>query len=283
LQQAATLPEQPKKKAKQERTWEDQLFLTRLRRHMKWVFVLLAIVFALGFVVFGVGTGSGNGSLGDVLRNLFGKGSSHAPTLAEAQQKVDEHPNDPNALHDLAIAQQNAQQHQAAAETYEKYLKLRPSDAAALRLLGANYGSAAASQRALASQLQSQSGLLSSFTSNACQFQNTSGFLNAACENPIEQAESSAGQAKANDATTQANKLYTKEAAAYARLAKLTPNDPFAYTRWGSAAQQASNMKEALTAYNAFLQRFPNDPDAARVRDEVTRLKAILGSDSVVG
>ena len=50
---------------------EKTMFFPKLRRQAKWVFVFLALVFALGFVVFGVGSGGGIG-LGD----LFGTGGS---------------------------------------------------------------------------------------------------------------------------------------------------------------------------------------------------------------
>ena len=45
---------------------EDTMFFPRLRRHAKWMFALLALMFALGFVGFGVGAG-GIG-FGDILR-----------------------------------------------------------------------------------------------------------------------------------------------------------------------------------------------------------------------
>ena len=44
---------------------EDTLFFTRLRRHAKWMFVFLALIFGLGFVVFGVGSDQGTG-IGDL-------------------------------------------------------------------------------------------------------------------------------------------------------------------------------------------------------------------------
>lgn len=279
-QQAAPQPvEQPKKKTNQ-KSWEDQLFLARLRRHMKWVFVLLALVFAIGFVVFGVGTGTGGGSLGDVLRDLFGRGSNGPPTLAQAEQKVADHPNDPTALHDLAVAQQNAQQYETAAATFEKYLKLRPSDQDALRSLAGNYASAASVEQALASRLSSQ-GVGTGFLSNACQFQNSTGFLNAVCENPVDQATASANQARANEASTRATNLYGKQAGVYARLVKLTPDDPLAYELWGASAQRGNDNAQAIKAYKEFLKRFPDDPDALTVRKRLAGLQAV--SDSLVG
>ena len=53
------------------------MFFPKLRAHAKWVFVLLAIVFAGGFVFLGVGSGSGIGDLlGGNIGNLFSGGSS---------------------------------------------------------------------------------------------------------------------------------------------------------------------------------------------------------------
>ena len=49
---------------------EDTMFFPRLRRHAKWMFVFLALVFGLGFVVFGVGAG-GTG-IGDIFRGSGG-------------------------------------------------------------------------------------------------------------------------------------------------------------------------------------------------------------------
>ena len=49
----AAKPKRPKRPA-----YEEQLFFGRLRGHAKWMFVLLAVVFALSFVFLGVGSGS---------------------------------------------------------------------------------------------------------------------------------------------------------------------------------------------------------------------------------
>src|SRR3954453_20847402 len=70
-------PDPPKRKAAP--TWEDQLFFSRLRRHAKVVYVLLAIVFAGGFVILGVGSGSTG--VGDLLQGkFFGGGRTTSPS-----------------------------------------------------------------------------------------------------------------------------------------------------------------------------------------------------------
>src|SRR2546423_13452764 len=72
-------------------TIEQTMFFPRLRRQAKWVFLLLAVIFAGGFVFFGVGSGSTG--LGDLLRgkfNIFGSnsGSPHnTPGKGPAQKK----------------------------------------------------------------------------------------------------------------------------------------------------------------------------------------------------
>ena len=46
------------------------MFFPKIRAHAKWVFVLLAIVFAGSFVFLGVGSGSSG--LGDLLSGVYG-------------------------------------------------------------------------------------------------------------------------------------------------------------------------------------------------------------------
>src|SRR5215471_1006200 len=80
---------------------EDTMFFPRLRRHAKWMFLFLALVFALGFVGFGVGAG-GIG-FGDVIKNAAGGGG---PSVSGAEKRVQENPQDAQAYRDLATAQQ---------------------------------------------------------------------------------------------------------------------------------------------------------------------------------
>ena len=75
----ARVANQPKAKSKKPKhdSWEDQLFFSRLRNHAKSVFVLLVVVFAFSFVLFGVG--SGPSGISDALSNLFNGSSSQRP------------------------------------------------------------------------------------------------------------------------------------------------------------------------------------------------------------
>ena len=62
------------------------MFFPKLRRQAKWVFIFLALSFAVGFVVFGVGSGGGAG-LGDLLQGS--SGGTSGPSVSDAQKKID--------------------------------------------------------------------------------------------------------------------------------------------------------------------------------------------------
>ena len=95
------------------RKWQEQLFFQRLRVHAKWVFVLLALVFALGFVFFGVGSGSTG--ISDVLQNAFNFGNERRHVDLEARRRrPHKHPKDAKAWRDLATALEQKQRTQDA-------------------------------------------------------------------------------------------------------------------------------------------------------------------------
>src|SRR5437763_13326695 len=88
-------------------SYESTMFFPRLRAQAKWVFVFLALVFGLGFVFFGVGSGSTG--LGDILRGnfiIFGGGSTTSSGVKNALKRTQEHPKSPAAWNALASASQ---------------------------------------------------------------------------------------------------------------------------------------------------------------------------------
>jgi hypothetical protein len=100
---------------------EDTMFFPRLRRQAKWVFLFLALVFALGFVGFGVG--AGGVGVGDIFRDA--SGGSGVPSISEAEKRVSENPRDAAAFRDLATAHQSAGTDDAI-EALENFVALRP-------------------------------------------------------------------------------------------------------------------------------------------------------------
>ena len=61
------------------------LFFVRMRRHQKWLYSLLAVIFALGFVGLGVGSGNGGG-LSSLYNSILG--GSGASSVSKAQDLV---------------------------------------------------------------------------------------------------------------------------------------------------------------------------------------------------
>src|SRR5215211_3642958 len=113
----------PTKKAKAAPTWEEQLFFSRLRRHAKVVYVLLAVVFAAGFVVLGVGSGSSG--IGDILPNLFGGSStSTSSQIQDKQEAIDRHPKTVALYLDLAGLYQSDQNEAQALATLRRAQKI---------------------------------------------------------------------------------------------------------------------------------------------------------------
>jgi hypothetical protein len=110
---------------------EDTMFFPRLRRHAKWMFLLLALAFGLGFVGFGVG--AGGVGVGDIFRDQAG--GSGVPSISDAEKRISENPKDSQAFRDLATAYQAAADNDGAIEALEVYVALRPRDADALREL----------------------------------------------------------------------------------------------------------------------------------------------------
>src|SRR5581483_7856943 len=134
----AATPATSRRRRPKHASWEDQLFFARLRVHAKWMFVLLALVFAIGFVVFGVGSGSTG--ISDALQNFFsGAGGSAGPSLASLERKAYLNGNDASAWSAYAakLVQENKLDDAIAA--YRHYLGLRPRDESALEQLAGLY------------------------------------------------------------------------------------------------------------------------------------------------
>jgi hypothetical protein len=106
------------------------MFFTRLRGHAKWMFVFLALVFAVGFVGFGIGANQ-NASIGDLLRGSGGTSGGNI-SVSDARDQVQKHPKSPQALRNLSTALQENGQTDEAIVVLNRYLALRPKDKDAL-------------------------------------------------------------------------------------------------------------------------------------------------------
>ena len=245
------------------------MFFTRLRTHSKWVFVVLAAAFAIGFLAFGVGAG-GTG-FGDAIADFFG-GGDDTPTLQDAQAKVDENPADAEAVLELANLYEGARRYEDAAATLERYVELRPDDVDTLRRLGSVYANRADQIGAEQSILSSVTGS-ESFNSTVFSFPELSGFIGAVGQDPVAEAQATQTQASIAKLTDQQQEVYKQEIAVYEKLTKLTPDDPQSFLLLGEAASQANENDTAVEAYERFLELDPENPLAEQVQEQVNFLK----------
>lgn len=274
--------EAPRRRQKQPKSWEEQLFFSRLRNHAKWMFVFLALVFGVGFVAFGVGTGS-NG-LSDILQDnfLFSSGSASGD-VGKARNQVKKHPNDAAAYLALSRALQAADKRDEAIAPMEHYTRLRPKDSDALRELASLYLTKGqrfqdAAQAAQAEAQASSPGTLFSPPASTKLGQ-------ALGEDPLSSAVSSLTNTQLSTAYTGMQAAFGKAVVTYKRLAALNPKDSSAQFELAQTAEQSADVPTAIAAYKRFLVLAPQDPTAPAVRDRIKQLQAsqAQGSPTATG
>ena len=246
------------------------MFFTRLRRHAKWMFVFLALVFGLGFVIFGIGSDQGTG-IGDILRDSGGA-TSGGLSVGEARDKLEENPRSAEAKLALATALQEDGQTTEATTVLEEYVKQQPKDGDALQdLAGLHLGRAnLLAQDAQRAQLRASYLTFGSTFSTPLQLDDKGATLGT---DPIEQAITSEVTSAVTAAYTRAQESYQKAEATYVKLAALRPRDPNVQLEHAQAAQLSGNTPRAIAAYERFLELAPDDPSAPIVKQQVQQLK----------
>ena len=130
------------------------MFFPRLRRQAKWMFVFLAVVFGLGYVIFNVGGSIPGTGLGDVFQGL-GQNTS-GPSAGDARDKIKEQPNNPTGYLELATALQRDGKNNEAIAPLTRYVELRPRDRAAISQLAGLYLTQARTAQDEAARLNAQ-------------------------------------------------------------------------------------------------------------------------------
>jgi tetratricopeptide (TPR) repeat protein len=265
-------PEPKRKRATP--TYEQAMFFPRLRRQAKWVFVFLALVFAVGFVAFGVGSGS-NG-LSDVLNGNFfgGGGSGTSSQIKDNQKKIERNPRDIEAYLTLSGLYQQDQQEEKAIAVLRKAAKVAPKNVDVLNRLAGIYSGRA--QQALTDaqtvQLQIQSDqTLPPFVDPS------SNIGQAFSQDPYTQSLNT----RLNDATTKATTAFRTAETAYKRVAtaaKGTSAEAGAQLQLGSIASSPvlADYSTAVAAFKRYLKLSPNGTNAAAVRSAIQQLQAAL-------
>ncbi len=246
------------------------MFFTRLRRHAKWMFVFLALVFGLGFVVFGIGSDTGTG-IGDILRDQGGANPSGL-SVSEARERVQQSPRSAEAQYDLARALQEEGETTEAIAVLERLVDQTPTHEAALRDL-AGLHLTRANQQAQAAQLaQARAAYLAPGADFTIPLQ--LGESGATLSDPIQDAVTAEASADLNAAYGRAQQSYQAAVSAYEQLAAAQPRDPNVQLELAQTAQQSGDLTKAITAYERFLELAPDDPSAEIVKQQVAQMKA---------
>jgi tetratricopeptide (TPR) repeat protein len=259
-------------------SYEDTMFFPRLRKQAKWMFVFLAIVFGLGYVIFNVGGSIPGTGLGDVLQGL-GQQSNAGPSVGESRDNIKDRPNDPTGYWQLAQALQREGRHAEAIEPLERFVQMRPKDRNALRQLGALHMAQA--------RIQEERGIvararLTEITGGDVLAPGTQTPFGQAFANPqITSIESTKLNQQLNESYFGAQESYKDATRVFQRLVAATPDaeeadEPLIFLQLGQAAQSAGDYKAAIKAYERYLVIAPDSASAPAVQAQLPQLRDAL-------
>jgi len=252
------------------------MFFPKLRSHAKWVFVLLAFIFAVSFAFLGVGSGSSG--IGDLLQgnwsSLFGSGGGTSAQISKDQAAIKKNPKDYTAYTDLAAAQATENKFDDAIATLQQLKSVNPKDTDGLTQLASLYLRKADTARtqAINAQARAQSAVAPGAFAPAAT--TPLGKVYKSFTQPLTTDLSSASTSAFSNAYQNMTSAYAQAVVAYKAVAAVTPDDPSVQFSLAQTAEQAQDTPTAIAAYKKFLQLAPDDPSAAAVRSHIKQLKA---------
>jgi tetratricopeptide (TPR) repeat protein len=245
------------------------MFFTRLRRHAKWMFVLLALIFGLGFIIFGIGSSQGTG-IGDILRD-GGGAAGNSLSVSEAREQLQKNPTGAQAQRNLATALQADGQSDEAITYLTRYVDQRPKDQDALRELAGLHLTRANARAQEAQEAQVRASYLTFGTTFGGSLELGEG--QTLGPDPIDEAISTQATQAVNSAYAAAQLSFESAEQTYDKLVLAAPNDPNVQLELAQAAQQSGNYPKAIDAYERFVQLAPDDPSASLVKQQIAQLK----------
>jgi len=255
--------------------YEDTLFFNRLRTHAKWVFVLLIVVFGLGFVLLGVGS-SGLG-LGDIFNGISGGGGS--PSIDKPLKATQQNPKDAAAWKELATAYDAKADYASGLSAWQQYTQLRPKDVDGLNSLAQDYGQLLQSQ---AVDLQAAQAEVQQAQSPSLGPSSTSplGRALGGLSNPLEQSQSSDAVARYQSASSAYQQTASQLIATYQKIGKLQPTEPGVQLQLAQTAESIGDYATAIAAYKQFIKIAPDDASVPQAKARIKTLKKQLAGSS---
>jgi len=246
------------------------LFFVRLRRHQKWVYALLAVVFGLSFVLVGVGSGSGGSGLSSLYTGLFG--GSGSSSISKASDEVKTHP--AKGYRDLATAYEQAGQTASAIIALQQYLGIKKNDANSWAELG---GLQMSQANTYATQYQNAQTAAQTADPSAPFL--PGGVLGSAVgQNPAYAGASQAASAKTSAFYQKATAAASGAVTSYQNAVKIHPRNATYLQELATAAQNAGNSKVELDALRSFLKVYPDSPLKPQYEKAIKALSRPAGS-----
>jgi tetratricopeptide (TPR) repeat protein len=240
------------------------------------VFVLLILVFGLGFVVFGVGSSSLG--LGDIFNGVRSGGGN--PSIDKPLKATQKNPKDATAWKDLATAYDAKGDFTSALPAWQQYTQLRPKDTDGLNSLAQDYtqqlqAQSTEAQNAQLAAQQAQGGTLQPPTSTPL------GKALGSLSDPIGELSSTAASTQYQEALSAFQQTAAGLVATYQKLAKLQPNEPGVQLQLAQIAENVGDTLVAIDAYKRFLKIAPDDASAPQAKARIKALeKQQAGSSS---
>ena len=217
----------------------------------------MVIVFVVGFVFLGVG--SGGLDLQSLVQDVFGKKGSSGTSIAKAQKNVNEHPRSAAAYKQLSDAYRRKGQTQKAIQALQNYTALAPKDVTGLQQLGRlelSTATTAQQQFQIAYFHQQQSSVASTLTGGTKIGQ-------ALAQDPLTQAQSSQSSQAVQQTSTAYQQALTQTLDTFRQIAKLQPS-VLNYVELAGVALQFNDTTSALKAYRQALAVKNVDPATRR-------------------
>ena len=243
-----------------------QLFFMRLRRQAKWIYVLLAVLFAVTFAFLGVGSGSSG--LDQLFNNINIFGGSKGPSISKANKEINKDPNGAKGYRDLATAYEAKGDTESAIIALQTYTQKKPKDAKAWTELAGLQTTQATT--ALTDYQNAYAVRQLAAPSEA--FLPTGKLASAIGTNPIETAQASAAQTSVNDLQTRVQTAYNGAVASWQQVTKLQPKNVNGWFQLAQAAQTAGDTTTAVKGYKQYLKLDPNSTSAPQVKQLIKSL-----------
>jgi tetratricopeptide (TPR) repeat protein len=242
-----------------------QLFFMRLRRQAKWIYVILAVLFAITFAFLGVGSGSGD--LTDLFRNL-NVFRSDGPSVSSAQKEIQKRPNDAAGYRKLATAYEAKGDTGNAITALQQYTTIKEKDVKAWTELA---GLQATQAQAYLAQYQTAY-QIRQLAAPSEPFRPTGKLATALGTNPIESAAAQNAQQSVNDLQERTQLAFNGTVSSWTKVTELQPSNSTAWLQLAQAAQTAGDAKTAVNAYKKYLALNPDSSSAAQIKQLIKQL-----------